>query len=120
MPENPMQNRLLSQLPGPNDLDAYRKKVAAILEKDRKQIRIDRIIATSFWIFCAVSAAAYLWFGDTWSQLPRAPFLACIFFLWGGVEVLKHHIHSAEVELRKEVKQLQVQVLELQSAKDRA
>ena len=119
MPENPMQDRLLSQLPGAGELDAYRKKVAALVESDRKRIRVERVIATSFWVFCALSAVAYLWFGDTWSQLPRAPFLACIFFLWGGVEVLKHHIHSAEVELRKEVKQLQVQVLELQSARAR-
>ncbi|ABF40825.1 hypothetical protein Acid345_1824 [Candidatus Koribacter versatilis Ellin345] len=119
MPENPMQNRLLSQLPDSGELADYRKKVATIVETDRRRIRVERVIATSFWIFCAISAAAYLWFGDTWSQLPRAPFLACIMFLWGGVEVLKHHIHSAEVELRKEVKQLQVQVLELQGAKER-
>ena len=50
------------------------------------------------------------------AQLPRGPFLACIFFTWGGVEVLKHHINSSRVDLLKEVKELQLQVFELQES----
>jgi hypothetical protein len=115
-PNNDVRDRLLSHLPAAADLAAYRKEVAATLEKNQKRIRLERILATLFWIFCAVTAAIYIWFGNNGSQFPRAPFLACIFLLLGGVEILKHHIHSAQVELQKEVKQLQVQVLELQSS----
>ena len=114
-PNNDMRDRLLSHLPPATDLSVYRQQVAATLEKNQKRIRLERLLATLFWIFCAVTCTVYIWFGNGGSQFPRAPFLACIFLLFGGVEILKHHIHSAQVELHKEIKQLQVQVFELQS-----
>jgi hypothetical protein len=113
---NEIRDRLLSHLPPATDLTAYRKQVAVTLEKNQKRIRLERILANLFWIFCAATAAIYIWFGNNGFQYPRAPFLACIFLLLGGVEILKHHVHSAQVELQKEVKQLQVQVFELQSS----
>jgi len=53
--------------------------------------------------------------GNADSHMPRAPFLACIFFLWGGVELLKHRIHAAQIEIQKDLKQLHLQVLELKA-----
>jgi hypothetical protein len=35
--------------------------------------------------------------------------------LWGGVELLKHRIHAAQVEVQKDFKQLQLQVLEIRA-----
>jgi hypothetical protein len=113
---NIMRDQLLSQMPQPENLAAYREQVAATIAKAQRSVRVQRVIATAFWIFCAVSATVYLWFGSSAGQFPRAPFLACIFFLWGGVELIKHHIASSQVELQKDIKQLQVQVLELRSS----
>jgi hypothetical protein len=115
-PNDDIRDRLLLHLPQPRDLTAYRKQVASTLERNQKRIRLERLLATPFWIFCAVTASVYIWFGNEGSSLPRAPFLACIFLLLGALELLKYHIHSAQVELQKEVKQLQIQVLELQSS----
>jgi hypothetical protein len=115
---NDLRQRLLAQLPQPEKLSQYREQVTATIEKEQKRLRVERLAVTLFWIFCAASATAYLWFGNSSSQLPRSPFLACIFFLWGGVELLKHHIHAAQVQIQKEIKQLQLQVLALQ-ARDR-
>src|ERR1700759_5087896 len=109
-----IRERLLSHLPPASDLAAYRAQVAATLEKNQRRIRIERVTANLFWIFCALTATAYIWFSTGGTQLPRAPFLACIFLLLGGVEILKHHVHVAQVELQKEVKQVQVQLFELQ------
>ena len=50
------------------------------------------------------------------AHLPRAPFLACIFFIWGGVEILKHYINSSRIDLLKEIKQLQLQVFDLEQS----
>ena len=111
---NTLRDALFAQLPQPGDLAAYRNRVSSMIDENQKRIRRERIWVTVFWIFCAASATAYLWFGTDGSQFPRAPFLACIFFLWGGFEMLKHHIHSSRIDLLKEIKQLQLQVLELQ------
>lgn len=115
-PTNDFRDRLLLHLPDPADLTNYRNQVASTIEKNQKKIKLERLLATSFWIFCALLATAFIWFSSGGSQAPRAPFLACIFLLLGAVELLKHHVHSAQVELQKEVKQLQVQVLELQAS----
>jgi type VI protein secretion system component VasF len=111
-----MRDQLLSQMPQPENLAAYREHVAATIEKAERRVQAQRRITTAFWIFCAASATAYLWFGSSSGQFPRAPFLACIFFLWGGVELLRHSIASLQVELQKDMKHLQVQVLELRSS----
>jgi hypothetical protein len=112
---NELRQRLLSQLPQPENFSQYREQVVATIEKEQRRLRIERLLTTIFWIFCAITATAYLWFGNSSSQLPRAPFLACIFFLWGGVELLKHHIHAGQVAVQKELRQLQLQVLALQA-----
>jgi hypothetical protein len=109
-----LRDRLLGRAPRPTDLDDYRQLVLSTLANNRKRIRRERIAASAFWIFCAASATAWLWFSADSARLPRGPFLACIFFLWGGVEMLKHYINSCRVDLLKEIKELQLQVFELQ------
>jgi len=84
-------------------------------ENAQRRVQIQRRFTTAFWIFCAASATAYLWFGSSAGQFPRAPFLACIFFLWGGVELIRHSIAALQVELQKDIRHLQVQVLELRA-----
>ncbi len=110
-----LRERLLRQLPSLHDATAYKTAVAETLERNQKRIRRERALVTFFWIFCVASAVAYIWFGPGAAQVPRGPFLACIFFTWGGIELLKHHINSARVDLLKEIKQVQVQLLDLQT-----
>jgi hypothetical protein len=111
-----MRDLLLSQMPQPENLSAYREQVAAAIEKAQRRVQIQRRFTTAFWIFCAASATVYLWFGSSAGQFPRAPFLACIFFLWGGVELIRHSIAALQVEMQKDIRHLQVQVLELRSS----
>ena len=110
-----IRERLLGRLPLPGDMAAYREGVEATLEKNQKNIRRERLLVMAFWIFCVVSATSRIWFSADSARLPRGPFLACIFFTWGGVEIVKHYINSCRVDLLKEIKQLQVQVFELEN-----
>lgn len=111
---NSFRDRLLSESPKLDDLANYRQQVSSLIDSNQKRLRRERILTTAFWIFCAFSAIAWLWFSADSAHLPRGPFLACIFFIWGGVEIVKHHINAARVDILKEIKQIQVQVFALQ------
>lgn len=111
---DPLRDRLLGQMPLPADVAQHRARVNQMIEANQKRIRRERIFVTAFWIFCVVSATVRLWFSAESARLPREPFLACIFFTWGGVEIVKHHINSCRIDLLKELKQLQLQVFELE------
>jgi hypothetical protein len=83
------------------------------MAREQSRLRLQRILVQVFWLFCAASATAYMWFGPAQDRVPRAPFLACLFLLLGGIEVLKHRIHRSRVEMLAELKLLQLQVMEL-------
>lgn len=116
--ERNIGDALLAQLPQLSELPTLRTQALAAMEKEKLRLKRRRIAVQSFWIFCAVTATAYMWFGPESAHTPRAPFLACLFLLWGGIEVLKYRIHSSRVEILAEVKQLQLQVLELTAKVD--
>jgi hypothetical protein len=111
-----LRDRLLGRAPKTSELADYRNFILSAVEKDQKRIRKNRVLATSFWIFCAASATAWLWFSADSAGLPRGPFLACIFFTWGGVEIVKHYIDACRIDLLKEIKQIQLQLFEREAA----
>ena len=111
-----LRDRLLSRAPNTSDLADYPQFILSAVEKDQKRIRRDRILATLFWIFCAASVTAWLGFSAESARLPRGPFLAGIFFTWGGVEIVKHHIDACRTDLLKEIKQIQLQLFEREAA----
>lgn len=113
---NTLRDRLLSQSSRPGDLADYRQHVSLFIDSHQKRLHRERILTTLFWIFCAVSATAWLWFSAEAARFPRGPFLACIFFTWGGVEIVKHHINATRMNMLKEIKQIQLQIFELQAA----
>jgi len=104
---------LLARLPEPSELMTLRHELALSVEMNRVRLRREHAFVTAFWIFCALTATAYLWWGTSDSSFPRAPFLAGLFFLWGGIELLKHRLNAGRIETLKEIKQVQLQVLEL-------
>lgn len=113
-----IREHLLQQLPTLDTATVYKAPIAKTLERNETNIGRERIWVTTFWVFCVLSAASYIWFGPGASQMPRGPFLACIFLMWGSLEVLKHHINSSRLDLLKEIKQVQVQLVDLQASRN--
>ena len=117
--EKTLQDRLLSRSPLPSNSADYRKEVAQLLEKNDKAFLREKWGARALWIFCVGLGTSYLWFGGAKLDTPKAAWfgcLACFWLLIGAVELLKHFINRSRLELLKEVKQVQLQVLELQEA----
>jgi hypothetical protein len=115
-----LQDRLLSRLPDASNAAAYRKEVAQLLAKNDKAFLREKWGARAMWIFCVCLGTAYLWFGGEKLDTPKAAWfgcLACFWLLIGAVELLKHFINRTRVELLKEIKQVQLQILELQEAR---
>jgi hypothetical protein len=112
-----MRDRLLSHLPQPENAEAYRKEVAALLEKNARTFLRQKRASFAIWIFCVGLSAAFLWFGDRRGHdAARTAWygsLACFWLIYGAVDLLKYFINRNRVELMKEVKQVQLQILEL-------
>ena len=113
---NSIREGLLARLPQPANLAAYRDEVTAMLEKNERAFRREKLGVGTLWVFLVLLSTAFLWFGGEHLNSPKGPWfgaLACFFLLYGAVELLKHFINRTRVNLLKEVKQVQVQVLEL-------
>ena len=111
---DPVRNALLGQIPDPKDLPAYRASVKRMVSEHEKRLRRERILAGIAWAFCAISATAWIWSAPPGPEWGRAPFLACIFMIIGAVEVLKYRINSVHVVLLAELKQIQMQIFDLE------
>jgi hypothetical protein len=115
-----IRDRLLSQLPQPANLEAYREEVASTLERNEKRLRWEKWGSRVFWFYVIGIALIGYYRGETWlTTTPHGRVWATssiILFVCGAVELLKHFINRSRVELLKEVKQVQLQVLELQAS----
>jgi p-aminobenzoyl-glutamate transporter AbgT len=115
---NDLRERLLAALPQPENLAAYREETAALLAKHAIALRWDRITAAAF---------AFLAFGLTflWNHGPWRPGTlalhglqvgSAIFFFMGMVYFLRHEIYAMQIGTLKEIKQVQLQILEVQAS----
>ncbi|MEP6472504.1 MAG: hypothetical protein ABJC74_02225 [Gemmatimonadota bacterium] len=114
--DDTVRNRLLSRLPQPADLVDYRREVAELSAKTQRSFQREKIAVRVLWGFCVVSAIAFLWFDGGSADVPKGPWLALFIFLIGAIELLRHFINSCRIDLLKELKQVQVQVLEVHAA----
>jgi hypothetical protein len=113
-----LRERLLARLPQPENAATYRKETASLLAKHEKALFWEKMpstvlymsalalfFASSFWgqkLDAATTHFHFLWFG--------AGVLYCV----GAINDLRYNIYRNRVELLKEVKQVQLQILELQ------
>lgn len=113
-----MRDRLLARLPQPENLAAYREETESLLAKHEKAIFWEKW-GSKVLSLCAVGL--FLFSFSTWiSKLGAAEtnyIRFCAAFIWvvftiGGLSVF---IYQKHVALLKEVKQVQLQVLELQA-----
>jgi hypothetical protein len=114
-----MRDRLLARLPQPENLAAYREEVEASLLKNQRAFRREKWGVGALWVFMAGLSTVFLVLGGQHLDKPVGLWfgtLACFWLIYPSVELLKHFINRSRVELLKEVKQIQLQVLELQAS----
>jgi hypothetical protein len=112
-----MRERLLARLPQPENLAAYREETAALLVKHDKALFWERMASTASYAIAAIMLALWLW-GKTPAPAMRQYFwpLAGFVYFLGATQDLRYRIYQSKVDMLKELKQVQLQVLEIQAA----
>jgi hypothetical protein len=114
---NNLRENLLAALPRPENLAAYRQETSALLAKHTRALRWDKITANTL-VFLA---AVLFW----WSFYPGRlgpqgvhsfQFGAALFYFVGAIYQVRYNIYASQVATLKEIKQVQLQVLELQAS----
>jgi hypothetical protein len=112
-----LRDRLLAQqVPAAGRLAQYRKEVDAMLEQHEKTLRRQKWYAGAIWIYAVVLATVFLTMS---SFLGTPPGIAMSFFgifllTAAAVELLKYFLNQGRVEMLKEVKRLEIRLLEMQ------
>jgi len=110
---------LVSRLPRPENLAAYQEEVSSLLAANEKKLRRVKKTIVWMWTFVIVVSIPSLWMAGQEFGTPQGNWFlgwTCVWVLLGAIEVAKYDHNQARVELLKELKQLQLQVLELQSS----
>ena len=107
---------LLSRLPQSANLAAYQKEVTSLLAENEKKLRRNKWTLVRVWIFVVVVSVPFLWMaGAHFNTAEGNWFLGLVGFwvLFGTIEIAKYEHNQSRVELLKELKQVQLQILEL-------
>jgi hypothetical protein len=110
-----IRDRLLARLPQPENLAAYREETAALLAKHQKALFWENMAPRACYVVVAIMVAVWL-LGLTPSPAMRQYFWPLVGFAYflAAVQDLRYRIYRSTVDTLKEVKQVQLQVLELQ------
>jgi hypothetical protein len=113
----PLRDRLLAQFePDSEKLAAYRKEVEAMLEQNERALWWQGWYAGAMWVFVVLLGTAFFVLGGMRSDSPPGIFLgifACFMLIGAAVEMVKFFINRSRIEVLKEVKGLELQILEL-------
>lgn len=116
-PNDNLRERLLAHMPQPENLGAYREETASLLAKHEKALFWEKLGYTMCFVIVAIMVALWL-LGLTPAAAMRQffwPMVGSIYFL-GVLGTLGSRIYQSKVDILKEVKQVQLQVLELQAS----
>ena len=113
-----LRKRLLrQQTPPPDLLLKHRKEVQAMLDKNERGLRHKKWGMWLLWGYAVLFTTVFLTASGMWRPTPERVWfcvLAMIGFLdlFGAIEIVKHFVNRSRVEVLKEMKRLEMQVLE--------
>ena len=114
---NNLRERLIAALPQPENLTAYREETASLLAKHAEALRWDKIATT---IFAVIAIALFIWScypGGLGSMAVYAfRFGSALFYFITAIYSVQNKVYTSQVATLKEIKQVQLQILELQSS----
>jgi len=119
-----MRERLLAHLPQPENLAGYRKETASLMARNEKALFWEKWTARTF---ALLGAVIFLFASSPLIPLREQNLLglnekaflcvmAGLFFFMGLIYALGYEVSRSKVDLLKEVKQVQLQILELQAS----
>ena len=111
-----ISERLLSRLPQPENMADYQGAVTALLAENERRLRRNKWTLVRVWIFIVAVSAPCLWMAGTHFNTAEGNwFLGLVGFwvLFGAIEIAKYEHNQGRVELLTELKQVQLQILEL-------
>jgi hypothetical protein len=114
---NSIRERLLLRLPQPENLTAYREEIASTLAKHDKSLFWDKW-GNIVILLCAFGVM--IWASSDWARKQgvahQLEMGAGILYFVGLIDNVKYFINRSKVDLLKEMKQVQLQILELQAS----
>jgi p-aminobenzoyl-glutamate transporter AbgT len=116
-----MRERLLARLPQPENIAAYREETTTLLAKHARALRWDKFTANAL-AFLAL-AMVFLWNHGPWrlgtTALIWLQVMSGVFFFLGVIYSVRHEVYASQVATLKEIKQVQLQLLEVQARLDK-
>jgi len=115
---NDLRERLLAALPQPENFSAYREDTVALLAKHARALRWDRVTAS---IFAFIASALFFFSIDNlWHlgafALHGFQVASALMFFWAAIFEVRYRIYESQIATLKEIKQVQLQILELQAS----
>jgi hypothetical protein len=117
-----LRERLLSRLPQPENLPRFQQETASLMARHERALFWERWTAR---IIVWLGMALYFLRISAWGQkLPANPkmvfiAMAALLVFGGAMSGLEYVVNRAKVDTLKEIKQIQIQLLELQARLDK-
>lgn len=115
---NDLRERLLAALPQPENLAAYREETAALLARHARALHADKFTSAAFALLAL--ALSFLWNHGPWQPGTVALYGlqvgSAVFFFMAMIYFLRGEIYAIQIGTLKEIKQVQLQILELQAS----
>jgi hypothetical protein len=113
-----MRERLLARLPQPENVAGYREETASLLARHEKALFWEKVVAgtVTFMGMAFFVLANSPWGRKVYTDHTIVLEVLAVLFFVGALQDLRYRIYCSKVDLLKEVKQVQLQVLELQAS----
>jgi hypothetical protein len=112
-----VRERILAHLPQPENFAAYQQETASLLAKHEKALFWEKMPSRVLYLIASGIVVAYIFWGQKHGMtVTHVLWLWALLFFVGAVQDLRYRIYRSKVDILKEVKQVQLQVLELQGS----
>jgi hypothetical protein len=112
-----LRERLLAQLPKPENFAAYQDETASLLAKHEKALFWEKMPSRVLYLSASAIVMVYIFWGQKHgTTVTYVLSLWALLFFVGAVQDLRYRIYRSRVDTLKEVKQVQLQILELQAS----
>jgi hypothetical protein len=113
-----LREQLLAQQAPATALARYRAELEGQLERNERGLKRERIGVRILWSFLVLTSTTFLILGAMHHDAPWGAYFsvqAVFWFLFGAVELLKHFINRARVEVLRDLKAVQLELAELKA-----